>query len=321
MKTLRTITLLALFAAAPALAQDGSGPAPAPGDKPADAPSAPKDAAAEGAKATECRVDPAARGAIEEHARKVHFPFAAMKPMRAKASADVASFGGKYVFSLDWSDKGEMAVDVEIPEAMREAYPEEQLGMVKAQSRQFLEISAGPLLKPMTRYFGDFHVEHAEIGGKKVVQLTAATEKANAEKIVLEFNDQGLVSRQVITPRIDPDSPNAAFLAGADIVVEYTYSKRGDRYTIDALGLTIPMGQVDSKLEYYELPDGSFVPKAATVNTAFLAEELTVDFHDYVIDGKPVPETKQKSEKPSTEGEKPAAPPATDTPPSPEPQK
>jgi hypothetical protein len=144
------------------------------------------------------------------------------------------------------------------------------------------------------------------VDGKTTVELTPFAEKAQFEKGTLFFDADGLLVKQVVALKADPDNPQTAMMAGSDLETTFKYAKSGSGYVVETANQTTPMGDTSMNFSYFDVKDQPKLLKRMDMTNPMM--QLTVEFHDYALDGKAIAGTeKGAAEK---KEEKPAAPPA-----------
>lgn len=318
MKLARRLALAALvLAAAPAFAQDApAGPGKSDETPPAPTPAAPE-AKKEEPKKVERRVDERAMKLFTTYGEKSWTPgTSGAKSASCRAEMPLAMLGGEAVTILpSWKKADGFVCDVELPESITAMVPPEQIGMVKkmlgGQLGQFVQnFIEGP-----SGAMQEFHLDYKEENGKPIVVATPFSEKADAEKQKFYFGDDGILTRVVITPKIDPNDPQAAMMAGVDIEMTMTHEKRGDRQLLTKSVVTTPMGEVNLVSSFY---DGDQpLLRELRIESAMSPEPQVLTVSDWVIDGNPVKGTEKRAEK--APEPKPATPPAPAAPSEPKP--
>jgi hypothetical protein len=285
----RYASLIVLLAAAVASAQDK-----------APAPVAPAGGAAAKAPAPEAKKErkasPEAEAAIAKYASLLHFPTTRYKSVDMNSHCEVALLGGEVGCKFHLKSTGEVALEIALPEAAAEQLPPEQLEMIKSQSAAMIGGTFKPFLSPIDAAVKQYDLASSVKDGKTVVELKKFADGAAWEKATLWFNGDGLLEREVGTPCVNPDDPMSAANAGGDIELTLTYKKRGDLWTIESGKIVQAMGESNVKFAYYEFKDRAPLPKQLEVESLMLPEPLVIALHDFVVDGKPVPETARPKE-------------------------
>ena len=326
MKLARTLVLVAL-AALPAFAQDqpagpgANGPGSEKGTPAQPAPDAKAPAA------NERQVDSKAMEVLELYGKKIDSPKRhGVKDLACRIELPMAQLGGDVlILKPHWKESGEYECDIELPESLLAMIPPEQVDMMKKMlAGQFSQVTRRLLDEPIPQV-EEYDVTLLEEAGKPVVVLTAFGAKAEAEKQKLYFGVDGLLTRMVATPKIDPNDPQAAMMAGVDVEISVEHEKRGDLFVVSSSTVTTPMGEMAMKTSYFAGGDKDTpLPKSIEIVSPMAQEPMTLTFSDYVIDGKKVDATsssgaKAPAETPAgTPAEKPASTPGTDAPAAPQ---
>jgi hypothetical protein len=291
---------LIVLAAATAAAQDGTKPA-----SPI-APAAPQTPAAPARK--ERRTTPEAEAAIKRYVGLLHFPNPVYKKVEMNSHCELQMLGGEVGCKFSMKESGDIALDVVLPEAVREQYGDAQLVDIKKTAAGWVGGYFRPFLVPLDVTTKQYDLASRTEDGRTIVDLVRFAEHAAWEKATLWFSKEGLLEKQVGTPNVDPDDPLAAMNAGAEIELTIDYKKRGELYTVEGGKLVEPLGESTVKLSYYEIPDKAPLPKELAVTTPMMPDTLVIALHDYVLDGKAVAGTARKRDEPA-----PASPPAPKT--------
>lgn len=293
MKT-RLAPCLVLVVAAVASAQDGAKP---PAGK---APASPPAAAKKERKAT-----PEAEAAIKKYASLLHFPSHAYKTLEMSSHCDVALMGGEVGCRFLVKEDGTVELDIKVSEeAIRQA------GMNPRDIKEGAKKKVGgifrPFFVPADVMAKDYDLASKTENGKTVVEMKRFAEDAAWDTATLWFNADGLVEKQVGMANVDPNDLMGAMDAGVEIETTFEYKKRGDRFTLESVKVAHPTtGESAIKVSYYELPGTAPLPKQIDLNDPLMGE-LSIDIHDFVLDGKKIAGTERKEEpKPAP----PAAPP------------
>jgi hypothetical protein len=328
MKPFRTFLLVVLAAAAPAFAQDnpagpGSGDPAAPvgpgagdGAAPPKATDAPKPAEAK----KERVADPKAIAALERYAGLLwSLQRGGAKAFGCRAELPMPQLGGEGIsITSAWSQKSGLDVEFDLPAVLLESAPPEVVEMIKKQLKSQLKPLVQPYLNDPLAEVEKYSLAFKETDGKAVVTMTAFAKDTPNERQQLHFDKDGLMTRIVLAPRLDPDDPTAAMLAGVDLEIATKHEKRGDKYVRTWSMLTLPMGEVETSVNYYERPDAAPLLKSIEIKSQMLPEPQVVSFFDWTIDGKAVEGTakaKPAEKKPESAGtEKPNDPAAPGAP-------
>jgi hypothetical protein len=320
-KSVRTALALVVLCT-PALALDGDPPkpAPAPAPAPGDGKPAAKAPPAPAAK-KERKVDADAEAALKKYVSLVHYPVAAgIKEM--SAVGEIEANGMRLGVNPSWSaDKG---FDMELvpPDAVKEKMAamgksaEEAMKGQKRQLNLFLGISSA--FEAPGRDWSHFDVSFKKQGDDSVVELTAFDDQADAESRSYTFGKDGLLKSSSFAPKMDPDDPQAAMMAGMSLDMTWEFEKKGEKSLLSTRTLSIMGQELPVKFAYWDGPGGSYLPKTLTLSTP--QGEQVFRFHDYTVDGKFVESTKAEAPKPEApkekkaDGEKPADKPAGDPP-------
>jgi hypothetical protein len=286
-KTRIAFALVALAAASASAGDDPKAPA-----KPAD----PGKSAAPAAK-KERKAAPEAEATIRRYASLVAFPSAKYKCVEMNSHCDVQMMGGEVGCKFTIKDGGNVTMDIKLPDAVREQYGEAQLANFKNGAKSLIQNVFKPFIVPADAMAKQYDLAARVENGKPVVELTRFADDATWDKLTLWFNADGLLERQKGTPNPDPNDPMAAMSAGDEIETTIAYAKHGDVWTIEGAKITQAIGESTVKLAYYDIAGQSPLPKELTFATPMTPEPVVVGLTDYVLDGKPVPETARKEEK------------------------
>jgi hypothetical protein len=311
---------------AAARAQDQpAGPAKSDGAAPA-APAEKKTDEAKPAPAKkERKVDPKAVEALESFAKRMHSPRSmGLKSLSARGEVETQMFPDPIVFRTTWAADRPLDIDVEVPAALLEAFPPEMHDSIRGLAKQQVLMVVRPLFGGAAEGLDAYDIawKPADGGGGKA-SMKPFAEDAPMDSMSWEIGKDGLATRWVFAPHVDPSNPMAAQMAGMEYEVEMKYEARGERHVFSSLTLRDPMsGDTPIQPSYYEVAKG-FLPKALEIRGANGSQ--TVRFFDYVADGAtPVegtarpaaPEKKPADPKPSTPTPAPApAAPETPAPP------
>lgn len=291
---------LLVLAAATAAAQDGAKPAPpAPPVTPA-APPAPAK--------KERKTTPEAEAAIKRYVGLLHFPSPAYKSVEMNSHCELQMLGGEVGCRFTMKESGEIALDVVLPETVRQQYGDAQLVEIKKTASGWVGGYFRPFLVPLDVMTKQYDLSSRTEDGRTIVELARFADGAAWEKATLRFDKDGLLEKQVGTPNVDPNDPMSAMNAGAEIEMTIEYKKRGELYTVEGGKIVEPLGESTVKLSYYEIAGRAPLPKDLTITTPMMPDPLVISIHDFVLDGKPVAGTERKREEPA-----PAAPPAGKT--------
>lgn len=321
MKLVRTFVLVAAASAAPALAQDSpagpgsadppAGPAaPVDPTDPAKTPEAPKPA--EPAK-KERTADPKAVEACERYSGLLWvLQRTGAKEFTCRGELPIAQFGGEAIqVRPHWNAKSGLEVEYELPEALAAMVPPERLDAAKAQIKGQLKPLVQPYLDDFMADLPKYSLACKEGDGGTVVTMTAFASDTPDERKVVHFGKDGLIQRLVVTPRIDPNDPSAAMMAGMDLEIAVQHEKRGEKHVLTGYTLTLPMGEIKIAGSYYDGPAGTPIPKAIEISNPMTPEPQVLTFYDWTIDGKAVEGTakpKPEPKKPETAAPAPAGP-------------
>jgi len=301
----------------PALAMDGDPVKPAPAPAPAPAPGgdgkaapAPAAPAAPAAK-KERKVDEAATKALERFVGMVHLPQnAGIKSIAGKG--DVEQGGVTIGLNPTWSEEKGFDIEVTLPDAIKEQLAAQGMedsqvtGMVK-QQMGFSGVNS--LFEAPGKNWSHFDVAFKQDGDDQVVDLTPFDDKADAESRKYVFGKDGLLKLSSMSPKVDPDNPMSAQMAGMTFDSTIKFEKKGERYLTSSRTLSIMGMEIETSFTYYDGPGGTFLPKEVTTSSP--QGEQVIHFHDYTVDGKLVESTKAEAPKPAEKpAEKPAAKPA-----------
>jgi hypothetical protein len=302
----RVVTVLALaLPAALASAQDAPGGAPPPAP-PGEA-AKPAEKAGEAATAKkERKVDPKATAAIERYGKLLLHPGSmGAKELSAQGEVEVPDLPDPVIVKPKWTAKDGFALDIEVSEGLRQQFGEDAVEMIRKQFEGLVKMMVGPLFEEPGRE--SVHYDLAakdEEGGVAVTMIPFDAEKAEAEKQTLHFGADGLLRKAVVSPKLDPEDPNSAMMAGVEIEVTVEHERRGEKWISKGFTALLPMGEMKSSATWYEGPGGLPLAKDVELTMPMLPEPVHARLYDYVIDGKKVAGT----EKPKAEA--PAAPPA-----------
>lgn len=286
-----------LCTAAAALAGDGEPEKPVAPAKP--------EAPAEPAK-KERKVSREAEAAVTRYAGLLHFPSASHKSVQMDSHCELAMFGGEVNCRFSLKPGGEVALDIKLPEAATQQYPEEQLDFFKKQAETLVGSLMKPFLVPADAMAKEYDLEAKEVDARTTVSLARFAERAVWDRATLWFNADGLLEKQVGTLNVDPNDPMSQSMAGVEIETTFEYAKRGDRYTIETGRMVQPMGENVVKLKYFEIEGQAPLPREIEVTTPYFAEPILIVLHDFVVDGKPVKGTERKAAEAAKTPEKPA---------------
>jgi hypothetical protein len=260
-------------------------------------------------------VAPEAKAALDKFAEKLAFPVPGTRAIKASADSDMPQVGN-VTLDFSWTEGEGVALEAHLPDSALQQIPPEQVGMwqeqIRSQFAQFFEQA----FVSRKREFEQYSLAVRTDGGKKVVDFTRFDDKARWDRKTAYFDADGLVEKEVGQLNLDPDDPQTAMLAGADIELSYKYARRGDLLALESATVLTPMGEIGSKFSYYDLKDGVSLPSRIEVTVAFLSPDpFVVNLHDYELNGKPVEGTAlpKKADAPK-EGAKPAEPPKTPQP-------
>lgn len=308
-------TLFALSLVVPAFAQDGdpkkppAAPtpvAPAPAPKP-DGGDAAKPAAAAPAGKKERKTTPEAEAAIKRYADLLSFPPPDAKSFHFLAEFEMAMFGGAVKLDYRWEKDKTPTVKVDLPEALLAQIPEQAHEQMK---KQMGEQIGGQLTERFDTKLAKYNLSHKAEGGGLVVEITPNDDKCEYETGKLVFDANGLLTKQTVTPHVDPSNPQAAMMAGVEIETTFTHVKKGDHWTIESMTATSPMGDTAMKFAYYEVAGISPLPKSIEISNPMMPEPITVAYHDWEVDGKAVAGTEAKKADAAKPADKPADKPA-----------
>lgn len=292
---------LLVLAAATAAAQDGAKPAPPPA--PPVAPAAPP--APPAAAKKERKTTPEAEAAIKRYVGLLHFPSPAYKSVEMNSHCELQMLGGEVGCKFSMKESGEIALDVALPNSVRQQYGDAQLAEIKKTASGWVGGYFRPFLVPLDVMAKQYDLSSRTEGGKTIVEFARFADGAAWEKATLRFNQDGLLEKQVGTPNVDPNDPMSAMNAGAEIEMTIDYKKRGELYTVEGGKIVEPLGESTVKLTYYDIAGRAPLPKELEVTTPMMAEPLVISIHDFVLDGKAVAGTERKRAEPA-----PATPPA-----------
>jgi hypothetical protein len=287
---LATLSLLA----ASAVAQDGKSPG-----KPAD-PAKPEAPAAK----KERKTSPEAEAALKRYVGLLHFPTSKHKTIEMSSHCDVQVMGGEVGCKFVLKDDGTVALDVTLPDAVRQQYgdSDEQLAGMKKAAAGMVGGMFKPFLVPADVVARQYDLVARVEGGKTIVDMAKFADDAAWDKASLVFGVDGLLEKQTGTPNVDPNDPNpmAAARAGTEIVTTIAHKKRGEFHTIESATIAEPMGETTVAISYYEIAGASPLPRQIDVVSPMLGE-LNIALHDYALDGKKVAGTERKdAKKPET---------------------
>jgi hypothetical protein len=321
--------LLVVSLAVPALAQDvdpakppvAPAPAPAPAGGDSAKPAAPADAKT--AK-KERKTTPEAEAAIKRYADQLAFPPADAKSFHFVSDVEIPQLGGSVTLDYRWEKDKTPVAKVELPEATRDQIPEQFRAMIE---KQMAEQMGAQLAERIDAKLTKYNLSHKAEKDGIVVEITAFDEeKCEFDSGKLIFDANGLLSKQTVTPHVDPNNPQSAMMAGVEIEIAFKHAKKGDRYAIDTITQTMPMGEVGMTFQYFELKDSPVLPKSIEITSAMMPAPMTVAYHDWEVDGKAIagtemkkPEAEKPAEKPADKpaekpADKPADPPKEDAP-------
>jgi hypothetical protein len=286
---------VALALSVPAAAQDApSGPSKREGE-----PAAPAAKAPPAAEKKERKADPKATAALERYRKLLHTPGSAgVKHLTARGELKLDMLPEPVVVRPRWkSGKDGFALDVEIPESVKQAYGPEAVAMIQRQFGGLVNQMVAPLFTEAADDADAYDLAAKEEGGAVAVTMTPFDDaRAKQERQKLEFGADGLLSRVVLTPKVDPEDPNAALMAGVDIDVTLTHEKRGERYVTSGFTALLPMGEMKSSATFWDGPGGLPLPKTISLTLPISPEPFRVDLWDYVLDGKAVEATAKPKE-------------------------
>jgi hypothetical protein len=291
-----------VLAASPALAQDE------PAKKPDPAPASPPAAQAQPEAKKERKSTPESDAALARYESLLAFPPKDVQKLRFKIESDVP---GQGLFKVDfrWEKGKPSSAEVELPENLVQMIPPQMLSNVKDQvTKQF----AGSVMDSPVSKFADYNLASKSDAGKVTVELTPAKASSQFDKGTLYFDADGLLAKSVVTMRADPSNPQSAMLAGAEITTTYKYTKAADRYVVESSAQSTPMGEVSVTFAYFDLKDQPKLLKSLEVASPQMP--ITIEYHDYEVDGKPVAGTQKKAEPKKEPAEKPAEKPTEPAP-------
>ncbi len=306
MRTASSLVVLALAASAYAQDDPAKKPAPTP---PAPAEPAKPDAAPPAKK--ERKVDPEATKALDAYAALVHFPATAgWKSVTLKG--DYEQNGMVFGINPKWTAESGFDFEVTVPSQVIEmakaqgATEDMVTPQIKGQLGQLVAYSGvDAMFERPGKNWAHYDLAVKKDGDDRVVELTAFDDQADAAARTYVFDKTGLLKTTTKTPKAS--DPMAAQLGGMPLQVDWKFEKKGARYVLTER--TIPIASITSHFAYFEDPSGAVLLKQTRLETP--QGEHTIDFHDYVVDGKPFESTKSatpKSAAPSDGGAKPAAP-------------
>ena len=294
------------------LAVAGEDPTPAPTEK-TDGADKPKDgdgandvnAAKEGEQAKdERKVDAAAVASLKKWGEAMHLP----AHMRAEGISSYATAsnaglfgGGELTVKTTWKRDGDLDLEVTLPAEMVENVPEQQLSMLKGLFITWAREALAPVMISPSKYAADYHIAEKKQGDETAVELLPYSETAAAELQLLYFDEDGLLTRRVMIPRVDPNDPMQQMLVGAEIESTYGYEKIGKRSVLKRMSMLTPMGELGVTYTYYEVTGGTPLLKSFSMQTPFVPDPVVVSFHDYKVDGQPVV-TKERGAADASEG-------------------
>ncbi len=315
-------SVLALATVLPlGLATAGEDPTPAPveetdgadkpkGDAGAKAGDAPK--AGEQAK-EERKVDAAAVASLKKWGDAMHLPtHTRADEISSYATAANAGLfgGGELTVKTTWKRDGDLGLDVTVPPEMVESVPEQQLSMLKGLFTTWAREALAPVLIAPAKYAADYHIAEKKQGDETAVELLPYSETAAAELQLLYFDEDGLLTRRVMIPRVDPNDPMQQMLVGAEIESTYGYERIGKRSVLKRMSMLTPMGELGVTYTYYEVTGGAPLLKSFSMQTPFVPDPVVVSFHDYKVDGQPIvtkergaADTSKSGDAGSTDGE------------------
>ena len=245
------------------------------------------------------------------------------KSLTAKGEVETAMFPDPILFRTAWAADKPLDIDVEVPAALLDAFPPEMHESIRGLAKQQVLMVVRPLFGGAAEGLDAYDIawKPADGGGGKV-SMKPFRDDAAMDSMSWEIGKDGLATKWVFAPHVDPSNPMAAQMAGMEYEVEMKYEKRGERHVYSSLTLRDPMsGDTPIQPTYYESPKG-LLPKSLEIRGANGTQ--TVRFYDYVADGgtavegtaKPAPEKKPAEPKPSAPATAPAAP-GTPAPPTP----
>lgn len=317
MNRTRSAAALLLALTVPALAQDApagpgksDGAAPPPAAGPAPAAKAPEGGAAPAKR--ERKVDPKAAQAIDRYRKMLASPLnAGVGKLTARGELKLDMLPEPIVVRPNWkAGKGGFTLDVEIPDAVKQAYGPEAVEMVRKQFGGLVTTMVEPLFSDAAHEAEAYDLAAKdEEGGVAVLMTPFDDAAAKQERQKLVFGADGILTRVVLTPKVDPEDPNAALMAGVDVDVTLVHEKHGDRWVTSGFTALLPMGEMKSTAKFWDGPGGLPLPKSIELTLPIAPEPFRVDLWDYVLDEKAVEATakpKEPAAKPAEE--KPAAP-------------
>jgi hypothetical protein len=267
-----------------------------PPKKPDPAPNAP--APAEGEKKPEAKkerkCDEAGMKALSRHASLVHLPAGdGLKELSAKG--ELEDKGETIEINPRWSVEKGFDFDMTLPDQIKQmagaqGMSEEDLNkMVKKQLGD--QLGLGLLFETPEKNWAHFDVACKQEGDDQVVDLTPFDEHADADSRKYVFGKDGLLKSSSMAPK--SDTPQGEQMKAMGIVFDSTwsYEKKGEKSVVTSRTMSVMGMDIESKLSYYDGPNGSCLPKAVTI--AGPQGDVTVSFHDYTVDGKFVEATKK----------------------------
>lgn len=308
---------VASFGAAPVRAEDPPKPA-APPAGPSDgaAPAKPEGEAAAAPK-RERKVDARAADALRRYAKLLLLPSSGgAKSLAAQGEMRLEMIPEPIALSPKWTEADGFSLGVAIPDSVKQAYGPEVVEAIRKQFESLVTMMVEPLFADPSKQAEAYDLTAKdEADGVSVVFLPFDDSKARAERQRWVFGADGLLTRVVLTPKVDPKDPSAAMMAGIDVEMSIEHEKRGERYVTKGFTASLPMGEMRSTAEFWDGPGGLPLPKWIDVTLPMSSEPFRAELWNYTLDGKPAEWTARAT--PTSDPGAPAAP-RTGTPPTPE---
>ncbi len=292
MKRSATVLTLVLLAA-PAFAQDD--PAKKPNEPPAPAPAPGGDAKKPDAPPAkkERKTSAEADAAMKKYESLLSFRPSEIKSGRVRMEGEIPQLGGAIKIDCRWEKGKDATYDVELPEALLQQIPPAMQDMLKKKMGSQM---AGKLFEGMSAHFVHYDVAGKTTDGKFSIELTPYDEQVEFDKAVLTFDGAGLLEKQVVTPHVDPSNPQAAMMAGMEIESAFKHAKRGDRFVVESMTSSTPMGDQTVAYTYFDVKDQPALVKSLEISSPMMPEPMVMSFHDWEIDGKTVAGTEKKDD-------------------------
>lgn len=292
---------LAVAASGPAAADDAPKPPPPapPAGNDAPAPGGAADGKTPDKPAERVRkADPKAVELVGAYTAKLDIP-ANSKCDSVAASAEIGlrQLGPDPVtMKPSWSRKSGLACEVALPESIVESLGPEMAEMIKGPVKnQLVDQLLRPLYEGPAAGMERYDLHYREEAEKRIVKAMPIREDTPWERVEMTFDKDGLLTGLNGTPRVDPNDPMAAMLAGTEVEFTIRHGKRGEKgekLFVSGADVTMPTGEVTVTTHWWDGPDGMALLRRVDVK---MSEGMSSALHvwDYVVDGKPVEATKR----------------------------